>query len=73
VFKFIVDLEVSTGQDPSLQALVDEFVSSQAKIQQVTNPSGTVSSGGLGEPKFNIDETSFTGPWGELRMCFDLR
>jgi glucoamylase len=23
-----------------------------------------VSTGGLGEPKFNIDESAFTGPWG---------
>jgi len=39
-------------------------VASQKIIQQVSNPSGTVSTGGLGEPKFNIDETAFTGAWG---------
>ncbi|KAH9480596.1 Glucoamylase [Psilocybe cubensis] len=33
-------------------------------LQQVTNPSGTVSTGGLGEPKFNIDGSAFTGSWG---------
>jgi glucoamylase len=63
VFKVIVD-QVTYGEDTSLRDLVDEFVSAQASIQQITNPSGTVSSGGLGEPKFNIDQTAFTGPWG---------
>ncbi|KAG6866205.1 hypothetical protein C0991_007230 [Blastosporella zonata] len=40
------------------------YVAAQTIIQQVSNPSGTVSTGGLGEPKFNIDETAFTGSWG---------
>ncbi|PCH39892.1 carbohydrate-binding module family 20 protein [Wolfiporia cocos MD-104 SS10] len=52
------------GEDDTLRTLIDEFVSAEATLQQVTNPSGTVSTGGLGEPKFNINETAFTGPWG---------
>ena len=40
------------------------FVQAEAIIQQVPNPSGNVSTGGLGEPKFYINETAFTGPWG---------
>lgn len=40
------------------------FVQAEAAIQQVTNPSGSVSTGGLGEPKFYINETAFTGAWG---------
>ena len=63
VFKALIDQFVS-GQDTSLRTLIDQFVSSQAFIQQVSNPSGSVSSGGLGEPKFNVDETAFTGAWG---------
>ena len=63
VFKLIVD-QFTSGQDTSLRTLIDEFVSAQAIIQQVSNPSGSVSTGGLGEPKFNIDETAFTGAWG---------
>jgi len=31
---------------------------------QVSNPSGTVKTGGLGEPKFNIGGSAFTGSWG---------
>jgi len=52
------------GLDGSLRGQIDNFVASQKIIQQVSNPSGTVSTGGLGEPKFNIDETAFTGAWG---------
>ncbi|CAE6450706.1 unnamed protein product [Rhizoctonia solani] len=42
------------------KVLVDQVVSNR----QVSNPSGTVSSGGLGEPKYNIDESAFTAGWG---------
>ena len=52
------------GLDTSLRPQIDNFVAAQTIIQQVSNPSGTVSSGGLGEPKFNINETAFTGSWG---------
>ncbi|EIW58421.1 glucoamylase [Trametes versicolor FP-101664 SS1] len=63
VFKALID-QLTSGEDPSLRGLVDMFTSSQAALQQVSNPSGTVSTGGLGEPKFNIDESAFTGAWG---------
>ncbi|KAL5527654.1 hypothetical protein ACEPAG_6455 [Sanghuangporus baumii] len=63
VFKVLID-QYTFGQDTSLRTLIDEFVTAQSIIQQVTNPSGTVSTGGLGEPKFNIDMTAFTDPWG---------
>ncbi|KAF8195461.1 glucoamylase [Pholiota molesta] len=42
----------------------DQYLAAQIIQQQVSNPSGTVSSGGLGEPKFNIDLSAFTGAWG---------
>ncbi|KAJ8593011.1 glycoside hydrolase family 15 protein [Rhizopogon salebrosus TDB-379] len=63
VFKTLVD-QYTSGQDASLHSLIDDFVSAEANIQQVTNPSGTISTGGLGEPKFYINETAFTGSWG---------
>ncbi|EEB87267.1 hypothetical protein MPER_15460, partial [Moniliophthora perniciosa FA553] len=34
------------------------------RIQQISKASGTITTGGLGEPKFNINETAFTGSWG---------
>ncbi|KAF9483498.1 glycoside hydrolase family 15 protein [Pholiota conissans] len=63
VFKTIID-QFTTGQDTTLRPLIDLYVSAQTALQQVSNPSGTVSTGGLAEPKFNIDGTAFTGPWG---------
>ncbi|TFK87333.1 carbohydrate-binding module family 20 protein [Polyporus arcularius HHB13444] len=63
VFKALID-QFTTGEDGSLRTLIDQFTSAEATLQQVSNPSGTVSTGGLGEPKFNIDETAFTGAWG---------
>jgi glucoamylase len=56
--------KVANGEDVSLRGKIDQFFESQRRIQQVSNPSGTVSSGGLAEPKFNIDETAFTDSWG---------
>jgi glucoamylase len=63
VFKVIAD-QFTSGQDPSLRGLIDDFVNAEASLQYVCNPSGTVNTGGLGEPKFNIDGTAFTGSWG---------
>ncbi|KAJ7069509.1 glucoamylase [Mycena amicta] len=63
VFKVILDQFVS-GADTTLLGQIQNFVASQKIIQQVSNPSGTVSSGGLGEPHYNIDETAFTAAWG---------
>ncbi|KIY48876.1 glucoamylase [Fistulina hepatica ATCC 64428] len=64
VFKWIID-QVTLGLDTSLRSEIDNFVGAQAIIQQISNPSGTATTGGLGEPKFNIDETAFTGSWGD--------
>lgn len=63
VFKTLID-QYTLGQDASLAPLIDMFVQAEANIQQVSNPSGTVSTGGLGEPKFYINETAFEDPWG---------
>jgi len=51
--------------DAALQSQIQNFVVAQAKIQGVSNPSGGLSNGaGLGEPKFNVDLTQYTGEWG---------
>ena len=54
----------TSGQDTSLRNQIDNFVVAEANLQQVTNPSGSIGSGGLGEPKFNIDGSAYTQPWG---------
>ncbi|KAI0090795.1 Six-hairpin glycosidase-like protein [Irpex rosettiformis] len=63
VFKALID-QYKSGSDTSLRGLIDDFVASQARLQNVDNPSGPGTSGGLGEPKFNIDETAYNDPWG---------
>ncbi|KAK7690218.1 hypothetical protein QCA50_006870 [Cerrena zonata] len=63
VFKAVIDSFVR-GDDDTLRTQIDDFITAEATLQQVSNPSGTVSTGGLGEPKFNVDFSAFTGAWG---------
>ncbi|KAK0202033.1 glucoamylase [Desarmillaria ectypa] len=63
VFQALID-QYTLGLDTTLRTQIDNFVYAEAIVQEVSNPSGTVSTGGLGEPKFNIDLTAFTGAWG---------
>jgi glucoamylase len=60
--KMLVDTFIAgnTGLEPTIK----NYVSAQAKLQVVQNPSGGLSTGGLAEPKFNVDGTAFTGAWG---------
>ena len=58
------------GEDGSLRSLIDAFIQAETNLQHVTNPSGSISTGGLGEPKFNIDETAFTSSWGRYAKSF---
>lgn len=62
MLKTLVDL--SRDGDIGLLSTIEQWISSQARIQGVTNPSGNLSTGGLGEPKFNVDETAYTKSWG---------
>jgi glucoamylase len=43
-----------------------DYVHAQAKLQIVSNPSGTFLPAGLGlaEPKYQVDGTRFNGAWG---------
>jgi len=72
VFKVIAD-QFTRGQDDSLRSQIDNFVAAEAALQQVSNPSGSLKTGGLGEPKFNIDGSAYTESWGRpqrgLSMC----
>ncbi len=72
VFKVIAD-QFTLGQDSSLRGQIDNFFTAEAAMQQVSNPSGTVTTGGLAEPKFNIDGTAFTGPWGRPQRGLFMR
>ncbi|KAI8944435.1 family 15 glycosyl hydrolase [Xylaria longipes] len=51
--------------DGSLQTEIVNYIIAQAKLQTVSNPSGGLSDGsGLGEPKYLVDGSAFTGSWG---------
>ncbi|KAG5727785.1 Glucoamylase [Termitomyces sp. T112] len=63
VFQSLID-QFTHGQDTTLRPSIENYIAAQRILQQVSNPSGNVSTGGLGEPKFNIDLTAFTGSWG---------
>ncbi|KAL8693611.1 MAG: hypothetical protein Q9224_003722 [Gallowayella concinna] len=61
--KMLVD-EFIAG-DASLRPQIEQYVAAQAILQTVANPSGDLTDGsGLGEPKFEVNSTAFTGPWG---------
>ncbi|KAJ2988569.1 hypothetical protein NUW58_g3899 [Xylaria curta] len=51
--------------DGNLQKEIHNYIISQAKLQAVSNPSGALSDGkGLGEAKYHVDGSAFTGSWG---------
>lgn len=61
--KCIIDEFIANG-DAGYQAMIQDYISAQAVIQTISNPSGGLSTGGLGEPKFLVNEQAFTGAWG---------
>lgn len=57
--------EYINTRSKKLEKVIEDYIHAQAKLQTVLNPSGGLYSGaGLGEPKFQIDGTSFKGAWG---------
>ncbi|KAL4986285.1 Six-hairpin glycosidase-like protein [Aspergillus falconensis] len=63
VFKTLV--EMFRAGDSDLLPIIQDWISSQARIQGVENPSGGLADGqGLGEAKFMAEETAFAGSWG---------
>jgi glucoamylase len=62
-FKVVVDKFIAGQSD--LQVHINDYIKAQAELQGISNPSGSLSDGtGLGEPKFEVDGTAFTGDWG---------
>ncbi|KAI1917658.1 glycoside hydrolase 15 protein [Ophidiomyces ophidiicola] len=62
VYKQLVDAFIAGDHD--LQGTIHDYIAAQAQLQTVSNPSGTLSTGGLAEPKYHVDKTAFTGNWG---------
>ncbi|KAL8969690.1 MAG: hypothetical protein Q9183_001879 [Haloplaca sp. 2 TL-2023] len=62
-FKVLIDHFIAG--ETSLQPRIEDYISAQAVLQTVTNPSGDLTDGsGLGEPKFEVNSTAFESPWG---------
>ena len=61
-FKCLIDQFIAG--DSSLESLIQDYITVIATIQGVSNLSGGLCTGGLGEPKFYSNETAFTGAWG---------
>ncbi|KAF3170760.1 hypothetical protein TWF132_001705 [Orbilia oligospora] len=61
VMEHVVGNYVRDGSDLEY---IKDWIESQEKLQKIDNPSGGFSTGGLGEPKFHVDGTAFTGSWG---------
>ncbi|PGH17298.1 hypothetical protein AJ79_01182 [Helicocarpus griseus UAMH5409] len=62
VFKELGDAFIAG--DAALEVHLQNYVTAQAELQKVSNPSGDLETGGLGEPKFHVDMTAFTEEWG---------
>ncbi|KFY18752.1 hypothetical protein V493_08370 [Pseudogymnoascus sp. VKM F-4281 (FW-2241)] len=62
---FTALIERFIAGDAALETSIHEYISAQATLQAVSNPSGDLSDGaGLAEPKFNVDMSAFTEEWG---------
>ncbi|KAK6525232.1 hypothetical protein TWF694_005378 [Orbilia ellipsospora] len=61
VMEHIVENYLEEGQD--LEYITD-WVEVQKTLQRLDNPSGGYTTGGLGEPKFKVDNTAYTDSWG---------
>ncbi|KAL7267590.1 glycoside hydrolase 15 protein [Rhizina undulata] len=61
-FKVLVNNYING--DTTLETTIKDYVTEAYKLQHTTNPSGSFSTGGIGEPKFNVDGTAYTGSWG---------
>ncbi|KYG40691.1 glycoside hydrolase family 15 protein [Acidomyces richmondensis BFW] len=62
-FKCLTDQFLAYGTS-GLEAQIRDYVNAQAAVQTIENPSGGLCTGGLGEPKFYLNQTAFFGPWG---------
>ncbi|KAL9113705.1 MAG: hypothetical protein Q9227_002150 [Pyrenula ochraceoflavens] len=61
-FKYLISTYI--GGNDTLEGLIHNYTSAQAKLQVLSTPSGDLSTGGLGEPKFYTNLTAFEGSWG---------
>lgn len=63
VMRSVVARYIRTG-DPSLRASIDDYIVGVREMQHMHTPSGDFHTGGLGEVKFEVDNSPFVGEWG---------
>lgn len=61
---YIHHLLVSGNNPQFRRQQLEDFAAFSRHLQLTDNPSGPASGAGIGEPKFNLDGTAFTGGWG---------
>ena len=69
VFKTIID-QFTTGADTSLRSLIDLFVTAESNLQSVSNPSGSITTGGLGPTEDDLTK-EMVGEFFGLPMELD--
>ncbi|KAF8248010.1 hypothetical protein K440DRAFT_583955 [Wilcoxina mikolae CBS 423.85] len=62
VFKVLLNQYINGNS--SLDTFLREYAGESDKLQKTENLSGGYTTGGIGEPKFRVDGTPFTGNWG---------
>ncbi|KAI6631614.1 hypothetical protein MCOR14_007737 [Pyricularia oryzae] len=64
VLKCLTDI-FANKYDAGLQSTITQYITTQAQVQRIDNPSGPLSDGsGLGEPKYNANLSPYLGSWG---------
>ncbi|RPB07199.1 glycoside hydrolase family 15 protein [Morchella conica CCBAS932] len=66
VFKVLLNQYINGNS--SLETMLKEYATESAKLQKTSNPSGSYTTGGIGEPKFYVNGAAFTGGWGRPQL-----
>lgn len=66
VFKVLLNQYINGNT--TLENFIKLYVIESDKLQRTSNPSGSYTTGGIGEPKFYINGTPFTGSWGRPQL-----
>lgn len=66
VFKVLLNQYINGNT--TLEGLLKTYASANDKLQKTSNPSGSYTTGGIGEPKFLVGGAAFTGNWGRPQL-----
>ena len=62
--KYHPELNLVVGSKQQLDKFFDDYAAFTYSNQRTQTPSAQYDDSNLGEPKFNVDGSAFTGPWG---------